>query len=106
MPKFFTISSVGEEAISCKEKLLASVLAKDYAKFKENHPILNFQAMCHTTRQVYHMIHTFHTETAHWWLHRETREMACVYRQQNVTSFNGTGLDGAEDPLDTPILSR
>ena len=54
----------------------------------------------------HHMIHTFHTQTPHWWLHRETREMICVYRQQNVTSFSGNGLDGAVDPLDTPIFIK
>ena len=32
--------------------------------------------------------------------------MICVYRQQNVTSFSGNGLDGAVDPLDTPIFIK
>jgi hypothetical protein len=52
-------------AISYKEKLPARVSTNDYAKFNENHPILNFKAMCHTARPVYHMIHTFHREAAH-----------------------------------------
>jgi hypothetical protein len=32
--------------------------------------------------------------------------MICVHRQQNVTSFSGIGLDGAVDPLDTPIFVK
>jgi len=37
------------KANAYKEKLAASVLGNEYVKLKYNHPILNFQAMCHTT---------------------------------------------------------
>jgi hypothetical protein len=36
-------------AITYKENFVASVLASEHARYKKNHLILNFQAMCHTT---------------------------------------------------------
>jgi hypothetical protein len=36
-------------AITYKENFVASVLASEHERYKKNHLILNFQAMCHTT---------------------------------------------------------
>jgi hypothetical protein len=54
--------------------------------------------------QLCHMIHTSATETPHAWLHTVTKEMIRVPRQQGLTSFSQTALDGAVSPLGTPVL--
>jgi len=65
------------KANAYKEKLVASVLANVYVKLKYNHPILNFQAMCHTTGNSITWYTPFIQRLLIWWLHTEKRGMIC-----------------------------
>jgi hypothetical protein len=42
---------------SYKKKIVASVLASEYVRFTKNYPILNFQAMYHTTGNLSYATH-------------------------------------------------
>jgi hypothetical protein len=81
-------------AITYKENFVASVLASEYARFKKNHLILDFQAICHTTGNSV----TRYTPLVQELLissYTETKEIICGPTQQHLTSFSQTALDGA-----------
>jgi hypothetical protein len=77
-----------------KKILLDSCLPMSMHNSKKNLLILHFQTS--VGQLVTHMIHTFHTGTPHWWLHRWKKWS--VYWEQNVTSISQIALDGAVRP--------
>jgi hypothetical protein len=73
-------------------------------KIEEKPPDSEFPGNVSNNWQLCLMIHTSDTETPHWWLCTEMKEMICVPRQQDLTSFSHSALHGAVSALDTPIL--
>jgi hypothetical protein len=64
-----------------KKNFVASVLASEYIRFKKNYPILNFQAMCHTTGNLLcytplihrHLISGYTERCGKWFVYPDNR---------------------------------